>query len=86
MLRDVYEESHNLFEKAHTDDFDERDLYVVMEVMQRYIDILDEFIESDLSINTHPQPQESEFNVKVEVDGQTIQFQDIEDVASWLRP
>jgi hypothetical protein len=48
-----------------------------MELTQRYIDILDEIIESDIHVNTE---------VFVRVEGETIKFPSIEDVTQWLRP
>jgi sulfur carrier protein ThiS len=54
---------------------DKRVLAIAAEANQRYIEYLDE-----LETTAKPCPAE----VVVEVDGETIKFQNIQDVATWL--
>lgn len=68
----IYESVHNLLEK---EDFGERDLYVAMELAQRYIEILDEIIED---IHIQPQPFDIQFK------NHTIRFPGVEEFSSWL--
>jgi hypothetical protein len=53
-----------------------RDLALAVELNQRYLDILDELLDSDLSF----QPE----SVLVALDGQKIRFRNIGDVAEWI--
>jgi hypothetical protein len=49
---------------------------MAVELNQRYADILDEMLDSDLSSKPS--------TVTVQVQGKTIRFQNIGDVASWI--
>jgi hypothetical protein len=72
-LEPVYIWAHYLYEK---EDFDEKDLYVAMEVFQRYIDILDELIE-----NIHIEPIQP---LDIQFKSHTIRFPGEEEFSSWL--
>lgn len=71
-LEPIYEAAHRLVTK---EDFDEKDLYVAMELFQRYIDILD-----DITENIHIQVQPLDIQFK----GHTIRFPSEEEFSSWL--
>jgi hypothetical protein len=72
-LETVYEEAHVIITK---DDFGERDLYVAMELFQRYIDILD-----DITENIHIQPFQP---LDIQFKNHTIRFPSEEEFSSWL--
>lgn len=53
-----------------------RDMARAVELSQQYLDLLDEMIDGDLT----PCPAD----VTVRVDGQTVRFSSIDEVAQWL--
>lgn len=72
-LEAIYTAAHDLCVK---DDFGERDLYVAMELVQRYIEILD-----DIIANVHVQPT----TLDIQFQDHTIRFSSMEEFSSWLK-
>lgn len=67
----------DLENRVQRDGATERDGAIQLDIMQKYIDALQELEDSDLT---------QDVSVVVETDGTKIKFKDIEDVAKWLIP
>ena len=73
MIEEIVRESRRLI--AETDSPDEKSVAIAREIEQRWYEYLDELLSKDIKIDT---------SVTVRVDGQTIKFSSIEDVAQWI--
>lgn len=71
-FQSLADQANQLCEK---DLFTARDVAVVVELNQRYIETLDELLETDFFID---------LGVVVETEGKTLQFPDIEQAAQWM--
>ena len=67
--------SNALLTELETRDATERDVAVSFEHVQRYLDLLDEILESDLSACV---------GVTVGIDGEAVRFPNVDRMADWI--
>ena len=73
MIENIVNESRRLLSEMENPD--EKSIAIAREIEQRWFEYLDDLLSKDLSIDE---------SVTVKVDGQTIKFKSIEDVAQWI--
>lgn len=74
-MRRIAADADALLAELATREATERDVARSFEISQRYLDYLDEILDSDLTIDT---------GVTVGVDGSAIRFQNADQMADWI--